>query len=106
MAEKELNGRSDLEKIIQQGVTLVDFNAPWCAPCRAQAPILNEVGERYNGKADIATMNIDNNSDVALNLGIQSIPTLIIFKDGLEVGRFVGLQKAETLKQAMDQVLA
>jgi thioredoxin 1 len=106
MAEKELNGRSDLEKIIQQGVTLVDFNAPWCAPCRAQAPILNEVGERYNGKADIATMNIDNNSDVALNLGIQSIPTLIIFKDGQEVGRFVGLQKAETLKQAMDQVLA
>jgi thioredoxin 1 len=106
MAEKELNSRSDLEKVIRDGVTLVDFNAPWCGPCRAQEPIVNEVGERYNGKADIATMNIDNNSDVALNLGIQSIPTLIIFKDGQEVGRFVGLQKAETLNQAMDQALA
>ncbi|MCB2168121.1 MAG: thioredoxin [Deltaproteobacteria bacterium] len=106
MAEKELNSRSDLEKVIRDGVTLVDFNAPWCGPCRAQEPIVNAVGERYNGKADIATMNIDNNSDVALNLGIQSIPTLIIFKDGQEVGRFVGLQKAETLNQAMDQALA
>ncbi len=51
-------------------------------------------------------MNIDNNADVAQDLGIQSIPTLILFKDGKEVDRFVGLQKAETLKQAMDQALA
>jgi len=106
MAEKELNSRSEFEKAIQEGVTLVDFNAPWCGPCRAQEPIINEVGERYNGKAGIAMMNIDNNSDVALNLGIQSIPTLILFKDGQEVGRFVGLQKAETLNRAMDQALA
>ena len=106
MAEIELKSRSDFEKVIRDGVTLVDFNAPWCGPCRAQEPIINEVGESYNGKADIATMNIDNNTDVALNLGIQSIPTLIIFKEGQEVGRFVGLQKAETLKQAMDRALA
>jgi thioredoxin 1 len=106
MAEIELNSRSDFEKVIRDGVTLVDFNAPWCGPCRAQEPIINEMGESYNGKADIATMNIDNNSDVALNLGIQSIPTLIIFKEGQEFGRFVGLQKAETLRQAMDQALA
>jgi len=106
MAEIELNSRSDFENVIRDGVTLVDFNAPWCMPCLAQEPIINEVGESYNGKANIATMNIDNNSDVALNLGIQSIPTLIIFKEGLEVGRFVGLQKAETLRQAMDRALA
>jgi thioredoxin 1 len=106
MAEKELNSRSEFEKAIQAGVTLVDFNAPWCGPCRAQEPIVHAVGESYNGKANIATMNIDNNADVALNLGIQSIPTLIIFKDGQEVGRFVGLQKAETLNRAMDQALA
>jgi len=106
MAEKELISRNDFEKTIQEGVALIDFNAPWCGPCRAQEPILAAMGERYNGKAHIATMNIDNNSDVALNLGIQSIPTLILFKNGHEIQRFVGLQKAETLNQAMDLALA
>ena len=105
MAEKELNSRSDLEKMIRDGVTLVDFNAPWCAPCRAQEPVLLALDERYNGRANIAKMNIDENGDVALNLGIQSIPTLVIFKDGQEVGRLVGLQKAETLCRVLDQAL-
>ena len=106
MVEKELTSRSDFEKTIQEGVTLIDFNAPWCGPCRAQEPILNAIGERYNGKAHIAKMNIDNNGDIALALGIQSIPTLILFKNGSEINRFVGLQKAETLNQAMDLALA
>ena len=106
MAEKELNGRSDLEKIIQQGVTLVDFNAPWCGPCRAQEPILLALDECYHGRATIATMNIDENGDVAMHMGIQSIPTMVIFKNGQEVNRLVGLQKAETLHQVLDQALA
>jgi thioredoxin len=106
MVEKEIISRSDFEKTIQEGVTLIDFNAPWCGPCRAQEPILTAIGERYNGKAHIAKMNIDNNGDVALTLGIQSIPTLILFKNGHEIQRFVGLQKAETLNQAMDLALA
>ena len=106
MVEKELTSRSDFEKTIQEGVTLVDFNAPWCAPCRAQEPILHALGQSYNGKANIAKMNIDNNGDVALKLKIQSIPTLILFKNGREIDRFVGLQKAETLNQAMDLALA
>lgn len=106
MAAIELRSQSDFQKTISAGVTLVDFNAPWCGPCHAQEPILHELGENYNGRANIAKMNIDDNSDVALNLGIQSIPTLIIFKDGHELGRFVGLQKADTLNRAMDQALA
>lgn len=105
MTEKELNSRSDFEKVIQDGVTLVDFNAPWCAPCRAQEPILLALDERYNGRANIVKMNIDENSDVALNMGIQSIPTLVVFKDGHEVNRLVGLQKAETLNRVLDQAL-
>lgn len=106
MAAKELNSRRDFEAAISEGVTLVDFNAPWCSPCRAQEPILCALCERYNGRAHIARMNIDNNGEVALNLGIQSIPTLIIFKDGQEVARMVGLQKAEALDRALEQVLA
>ena len=106
MAEKELNSRSDLDRAIQQGVTLVDFNAPWCGPCRALEPILVALDERYQGRAHIARMNIDENSDVAMHMGIQSIPTLVVFKDGHEVNRLVGLQKAETLKRLLDQALA
>jgi len=102
----ELKSQIDLKTIIQEGVTLVDFNAPWCGPCRAQEPILNEMGAQYKGRADIATMNIDDNADVALNLGIQSIPTLILYKDGQEVNRFVGLQRAVTLQQALELALA
>ena len=106
MVEKELKSRSDLETLIRDGVTLVDFNAPWCGPCRAQEPILSALNERYNGRANIAKMNIDDNREVALNLGIQSIPTLVVFKDGQEVNRLVGLQQAEILQRALDQALA
>jgi thioredoxin 1 len=105
MAEKELNTSSDLEKIIRQGVTLVDFNAPWCGPCRAQEPILHALNERYDGRANIVKMNIDENRDLAMQMGIQSIPTLVLFKDGREVNRRVGLQKAESLHRAIDQAL-
>ena len=106
MAEKELNSRNDLENVIRDGVTLVDFNAPWCGPCRAQEPILLALDKRYYGRANIAKMNIDENGDVAMHLGIQSIPTLVVFKDGQEVNRLVGLQKAETLNRVLDQALA
>lgn len=102
----ELKSQSDFEKMIQKGVTLVDFNAPWCGPCRAQEPVLNEMDMQYDGRADIATMNIDDHADVARDLGIQSIPTLILYKDGREVNRFVGLQQAKTLRQALELALA
>jgi thioredoxin 1 len=106
MAEIELNSRSDLEKVIRDGVTLVDFNAPWCGPCRAQEPILLALDENYQGRANIAKMNIDDNNEVALHMGIQSIPTLVVFKDGREINRLVGLQKAETLNRVLDKALA
>ena len=105
MAERELISSSDLEKTIRKGVTLVDFNAPWCGPCRAQEPILHALDERYDGRANIVKMNIDENRDLAMQMGIQSIPTLVLFKDGREVNRMVGLQKAETLHRAIDQAL-
>lgn len=106
MAEIELRSRSDFEKTINAGVTLVDFSAPWCGPCHAQEPIIHALGKSFNGRANIAKMNIDDIGEVAMNLGIQSIPTLIIFKNGREILRLVGLQKAETLNRAMEEALA
>jgi len=92
-------------KRIEKGVSLFDFNAPWCMPCRAQAPIIKQLAERFEGKAFITPLNIDENRETALRLGIHSIPTLIIFKDGREIQRFIGLQSEDTLSQAIGNVL-
>jgi len=69
---------------------VVDFWAPWCAPCRAIAPILDKLATEYEGRLTIAKVNTDEEIQHASALGIQGIPTLIIFKNGQEVGRLVG----------------
>ncbi len=83
----------------------MDFNAPWCAPCRSQEPILEALAERFQGRALVASMNVDENMDIAAQLGIQSIPTLIIFKNHKEIQRFVGLQPEGTLSEALEKVM-
>jgi thioredoxin 1 len=93
------------EQLIGKGVTLVDFNAPWCAPCRIQSPIISQLSQKYKGRAAVMEINVDENQRQALKLGITSIPTMIIFKDGREMKRFVGLQSAEDLTTALEQVL-
>ena len=74
----------------QNNVVLVDFWAAWCGPCRAIAPIIDELANEYNGKAKIAKVDVDNNPKVAMQYGIRSIPALLIFKDGSVVDTIVG----------------
>ena len=105
MTEIALSSQKDFNETIERGVSLVDFNAPWCAPCRIQDPIITELEEAYSEKAAIAKMNIDENQNLAMSLGIQSIPTIIIFKEGKELSRFVGLQTAKALSTALDTAL-
>lgn len=88
-------------KTITHGLSLIDFNAPWCAPCRIQKPILDKLSKRFEGKVHIATMNIEENKATADRFGIRSIPTLIIFNKGREIQRFVGLQSEGTLSDAL-----
>ena len=102
MQTKQLTSSEEFETAIKEGVTLVDFNAPWCGPCRAQEPIVQQLSAQFNDKAIIAEMNIDQNQQTAVKLGIQSIPTLALFKNGKEVQRFVGLQPAKTLAEAIE----
>ena len=105
MGVKEIKSGEKLEKAKMNGLTLVDFSAPWCAPCRLQEPIIRRLAAQFEGKAFIAAVNIDESRDVASNLGIQSIPTLILFRNGKEVQRFVGLQSEATLSEALEKLL-
>ena len=95
----ELNA-SNFESEIRSGVVLVDFWASWCGPCRMQIPILDQVVGKVDG-AKIAKVNVDDAGAVAAKFGVQSIPTLIVFKDGKPVKQFVGVQQADTLVAAL-----
>lgn len=95
----------DYTETIASGVTLVDFWAPWCAPCMTQGPIVEKVAEKMNGRAKVAKLNVDEGQQAAGQYGVRSIPTLIIFKDGNPVEQFVGVQSESQLVSAIEQVL-
>jgi thioredoxin 1 len=105
MVLAEFESQEHLAQGIEKGIALIDFDAPWSDPCRAQDPIITELGESYLGKVCIATVDIDRNQAVAKRMGIQSIPTIILFKEGKEIRRFIGLQTAETLAGAIESAL-
>jgi thioredoxin 1 len=89
------------EQTISEGITLVDFWATWCPPCRIQNPIIEQVANEIGGVARIAKLDVDHNPQSARAHQVQNIPTLIIFKDGKPVQRFVGVQQKETLMAAL-----
>lgn len=99
------SSKHDHKISISDGVTLVDFNAPWCRPCCTQEPIIRALEEEYKGIVTVTMLNIDNHQETALKFGIQSIPTIIIFKDGIEKKRFVGLQSGTKLSDALHSLL-
>jgi thioredoxin 1 len=100
MSEEDIKKLSEesFEKDVSQGTVLVDFYADWCGPCRMMAPVLEKVARDLKGKAVVAQLDIDRAQRVASSFQITSIPTLILFREGKESGRIVGLRDEEAIK--------
>ena len=96
---------ASFSKVTAKGVVLVDFWADWCPPCRMQGPIVERVAGEYAGRAVVAKLDVDKNPETAGRLGVQSIPTLILFKEGRESERMVGLQTEDRLKSVLEAAL-
>ena len=84
---------------------LVDFWAPWCGPCKAIAPILEELAEEFAGKLRIAKVNIDDNAEIATEHGIRAIPTMLLFKNGKLAEQIVGMLPKAALKEKLQAQL-
>lgn len=87
------------------GVTLVDFWAPWCGPCRMIAPVLEEIDQEMGDKVKIVKVNVDENPETAGKFGVMSIPTLLVFKNGEAVDKTIGYQPKEALVSLLNKHL-
>ncbi len=109
MSDKIAHLNNDTFKATVAGATtpvLVDFWAPWCGPCKAIAPILEELAVELDGKVKIVKVNIDENNEIAVEYGIRAIPTMLVFKDGKEVDKIVGLTPKAALKAKLAAQMA
>jgi len=90
---------------LKSGVTLVDFWAPWCAPCKMIAPTLNDIAENENEKVRIGKVNVDHQQQLAQKFKVRNIPTLVLFKNGKEVKRFSGVKTKRFLMKEIELLI-
>jgi len=94
----------NFEATVNEGVSLVDFWAPWCGPCRMLAPVIDELAEDFDGKANICKVNTDEQQDLAVKYGVRSIPTIVFMKNGEIVDTLVGAQSKQALADKLNSL--
>ena len=94
----------NFEHQIKGGVMLVDFWATWCMPCKMMAPVLNNLSEDLTGNASVGKLDVDQNQAASAKYGVRSIPTLVLFKNGKEINRFVGVKTKDFLLKEIRKV--
>lgn len=92
-------------EIIKEGVTLVDFWAPWCGPCKAQNPIIDQIANEIGDRVKICKLNVDDHKKAAIQMKIKNIPNIIIFKNGVPVKQLIGRKSKGLIVGALNSVL-
>ena len=95
----------NFESVVNEGVSLVDFWAHWCGPCRMIAPIIDELATDFDGKAKICKVNSDEETNLAVKFGIRSIPTILFMKDGKVVDTIIGATSKQSLADKINSLL-
>jgi thioredoxin 1 len=106
MIKTVTNDTFEGEVLASKTPVLVDLWAEWCGPCKAMEPTMKQLADEFDGKVEIAKLNVDENPDLAQSLDVMSIPTLMLFKDGKPVNRLVGLQPKDRVAHAIRSALA
>lgn len=102
----ELNESSfDAEVINSDKPVLVDFWAPWCGPCKALAPVIDEISDDFADKVKVGKVNVDDNPEISMKFGIRSIPTLIVFKGGEVQDQIIGAVPKSEIEKALEKVV-
>lgn len=103
-AVKQLND-VDFDAAVSGGITLVDFWAPWCAPCKAMGPVFGELADSLEDQVTLAKVDVNENPGLATKFRVQSIPLLVLLKDGQEVDRVIGVHSANDLRGMIQRVV-
>ena len=96
---------ANFEEVTKEGVSMVDFWAPWCGPCRMIAPVIEELAADFEGKANICKVNTDEEQDLAVKFGVRSIPTIVFVKDGEVVDQMVGAASKQAFADKINSLL-
>ena len=103
---EELSDSNFEQKVLKSGdLVLVDFWAPWCGPCRMLSPVIEKIGNDYQGKVHVYKLNTDDNPNTSVQFRVQAIPSLLFFKSGKMVEQMVGVQPEKEIRQKLDNLL-
>lgn len=104
---KVINSTQEFDDMVKQNrYVLVDFWATWCAPCRMVAPVIEKISEQYSGKVIVAKVDVDEQQELAIRYGIQTIPTIILFKEGRVTSKEIGVKPMSSFAKMIDSNIA